>query len=59
MAARLPRSCRAKPLFLLAQTDPLRVYVNLPQTYSQLVHTGQPAIVTQAELQGQRGVRFP
>jgi RND family efflux transporter MFP subunit len=41
-----------KPLFLLAQTDPLRVYVNLPQTYSQLVHAGQPAIVTQAELQG-------
>jgi RND family efflux transporter MFP subunit len=41
-----------KPLFLLAQTDPLRVYVNLPQTYSQLVRTGQPATVTQAELQG-------
>jgi RND family efflux transporter MFP subunit len=41
-----------KPLFLLAQTDPLRVYVSLPQAYSQLVRTGQPATVTQAELQG-------
>ena len=41
-----------KPLFLLAQTDPLRVYVNLPQAYSQLVRTGQVATVTQAELQG-------
>lgn len=26
-----------KPLFLLAQTDPLRVYVNVPQSYAQLV----------------------
>jgi RND family efflux transporter MFP subunit len=41
-----------KPLFLLAQTDPLRVYVNLPQAYSQLVRTGQTATITQAELQG-------
>jgi RND family efflux transporter MFP subunit len=41
-----------KPLFLLAQTDPLRVYVNVPQSYAQLVRIGQPAVVTQAELQG-------
>jgi RND family efflux transporter MFP subunit len=41
-----------KPLFLLSQTDPLRVYVNVPQSYSQLVRTGQPAVVTQAELRG-------
>jgi RND family efflux transporter MFP subunit len=41
-----------KPLFLLAQTDPLRVYVNVPQSYAQLVRTGQPVVVTQAELQG-------
>lgn len=41
-----------KPLFLLAQTDPLRVYVNVPQAYSQLVRTGQPAVVSQAELRG-------
>ena len=40
-----------KPLFLLAQTDPLRVYVNVPQAYSQLVRIGQSVVVTQAELQ--------
>jgi len=39
-----------KPLFLLSKTDPLRVYVNVPQAYAQLVHPGQPAIVTQTEL---------
>ena len=41
-----------KPLFLLSQTDPLRVYVNVPQAYAQLVKTGQGAVVTQAELRG-------
>jgi RND family efflux transporter MFP subunit len=41
-----------KPLFLLSQTDPLRVYVNVPQAYAQLVRTGQPAVVTQAEMRG-------
>lgn len=43
-----------KPLFLLAQTDPLRVYANVPQAYAQLVRTGQPAVVTQAELHGRQ-----
>jgi RND family efflux transporter MFP subunit len=43
----------SRPLFLLAQTDPLRVYVNVPQTYAQLVRPGQPVVVTQAELRGQ------
>ena len=41
-----------KPLFLLAQRDPLRVYVNVPQAYAQLVRVGQPAQVTQDELRG-------
>jgi RND family efflux transporter MFP subunit len=41
-----------KPLFTLSQTDPLRVYVNLPQAYAQLVKPGQTAVVTQAELRG-------
>src|SRR4051812_34020741 len=41
-----------KPLFLLSQTDPLRVYVSVPQAYAQLVRTGQPAKVTQAEMRG-------
>jgi RND family efflux transporter MFP subunit len=43
-----------RPLFLLSQTDPLRVYVNVPQAYAQLVRPGMPAIVTQAELRGKQ-----
>ncbi len=43
-----------KPLFTLAQTDPLRVYVNVPQTYAQLVKPGQAVSVTQAELRGRK-----
>jgi len=39
-------------LFQLAQTDPLRVYVNVPQAYAQLVKPGQKVQVTQAELRG-------
>ena len=42
-----------KPLFLLSQTDPLRVYVSVPQSYANLVKTGQTVVVTQAELQNQ------
>ena len=41
-------------LFTLSQTDPLRVYVNIPQAYAQLVKLGQKVTVSQAELQGQR-----
>jgi RND family efflux transporter MFP subunit len=41
-----------KPLFLLSQTDPLRVYVSVPQAYAQLVKPGQHATVTQTELRG-------
>lgn len=40
-------------LFLLAQTDPLRVYVYVPQAYAQLVKPGQQVAVTQTELRGQ------
>ena len=43
-------------LFQLAQTDPLRVYVNVPQSYAHLVKAGQPVVVTQAELRGQKFV---
>jgi RND family efflux transporter MFP subunit len=43
-----------KPLFLLSQTDPLRVYVNVPQAYAQLVKPGQTATVTQTELHGRK-----
>lgn len=42
-----------RALFALAQTDPLRVYINVPQAYAQLVKAGQPVVVTQAELRGQ------
>jgi RND family efflux transporter MFP subunit len=42
-----------KALFLLAQTDPLRVYVNVPQSYSQLIKPGQQVSVVQAEMRGQ------
>ncbi|RYY67078.1 MAG: efflux RND transporter periplasmic adaptor subunit, partial [Comamonadaceae bacterium] len=41
-----------RPLFLLSQTDPLRVYVNVPQAYAHLVKPGQKASVVQAELRG-------
>jgi RND family efflux transporter MFP subunit len=41
-----------KPLFLLSQTDPLRVYINVPQAYAQLVRPGQTAVVTQPEMRG-------
>ena len=43
----------SKPLFTLTQTDPLRVFVNVPQAYAQLVKPGQAVTVTQAELHGQ------
>jgi RND family efflux transporter MFP subunit len=44
----------SKPLFTLAQTDPLRVYVNVPQTYAQLIKPGQTVSVTQSELRGRQ-----
>jgi RND family efflux transporter MFP subunit len=43
-----------KPLFLLSQTDPLRVYISVPQSYANLVKTGEAVTVTQAELQSQQ-----
>jgi RND family efflux transporter MFP subunit len=42
-----------RTMFVLAQTDPLRVYVNVPQTYAQRVKPGQEVNVTQSELLGQ------
>jgi RND family efflux transporter MFP subunit len=44
----------SRVLFTLAQTDPLRVYVNVPQSYAQLVKPGQAVMVTQPELRGER-----
>ena len=42
-----------RTMFVLSQTDPLRVYVNVPQTYAQRVKPGQEVNVTQSELLGQ------
>src|SRR4029079_11910304 len=33
-----------KTLFVLTQMDPLRVYVNVPQSYAQLVRLGQKVV---------------
>jgi len=41
-----------KVLFVLTQVDPLRIYVNVPQSYAQLVRPGQKVVVTQSELRG-------
>lgn len=42
----------ARALFVLTQTDTLRVYVDVPQAYAHLVKVGQEATITQAELRG-------
>jgi len=42
-----------RALFTMAQVDPLRVYVYVPQTYSQRVKVGDQVSVTQNELPGQ------
>jgi len=44
----------SRALFALAQSDPLRVYAQLPQAYAQNVAVGQKVVVTQAELPGQQ-----
>src|SRR5205823_252330 len=44
----------SRPLFLLTQTDPLRVYVFVPQAYAHQVKPGQPVVIRQAEMPGQR-----
>jgi len=44
----------SRVLFALSQTDPLRVYVSVPQAYAHLVKAGMKVSVTQSELAGQR-----
>jgi RND family efflux transporter MFP subunit len=41
-----------RALFVLTQTDPLRIYVNVPQSYAQVVKSGQMVKVSQPELAG-------
>jgi RND family efflux transporter MFP subunit len=43
----------SREIFRLARTDPLRVYVSLPQAYSQVVQTNDEAVLTFSELPGQ------
>lgn len=43
-----------KELFDVAQVDPLRVYVNVPQTYSPAIYIGMKAYLEQREYPGQR-----
>jgi len=47
------RGAGGRAMFVLSQTDPLRVYVNVPQSYAQLIKVGQPVAVSQNELRGQ------
>ncbi|TKC86239.1 efflux RND transporter periplasmic adaptor subunit [Trinickia terrae] len=44
----------SRALFALAQADPLRVYVQMPQAYAENVKVGMQVVVTQAELPGQQ-----
>jgi RND family efflux transporter MFP subunit len=44
----------ARALFIVTQTDPLRLYINVPQSYAQLIKVGQSVVVTQAELTGKK-----
>jgi len=41
-----------KPLFLIAKTDPLRVYINVPQSYTPWIKVGQGADITLDEQKG-------
>lgn len=43
-----------KELFDVAQVDPLRVYVNVPQTYSPAIVIGMKAFLEQGEYAGQK-----
>jgi RND family efflux transporter MFP subunit len=43
----------SREIFRLARTDPLRVYISLPQAYSQMVKTNDEAVLTFSELPGQ------
>jgi RND family efflux transporter MFP subunit len=44
----------AKELFDLAQVDPLRVFVAVPESYAPSIHTGLPACLELAEFSGKK-----
>jgi RND family efflux transporter MFP subunit len=43
-----------RAMFVLTQTDPLRIYINVPQSYAHLVKQGQEVNVVQGELRDQK-----
>jgi len=43
----------SREIFRLARIDPLRVYISLPQAYSQMVKTNDEATLTFSEMPGQ------
>jgi RND family efflux transporter MFP subunit len=45
---------QAKPLFVLAQVDPLRVYASVPQAYSSSIRPGMMAFIEMNEFPGQK-----
>jgi RND family efflux transporter MFP subunit len=44
----------AKELFFLAQVDPIRTFVGVPQTFAPSIHTGQRACLELAEMAGDK-----
>lgn len=44
----------SQQLFFLAQTDPIRVYVNVPEAYAPAIHTGLPAFLELAQYPGRK-----
>jgi RND family efflux transporter MFP subunit len=44
----------AQALFTITRIDPLRLYINVPQSYSALVRSGQDVTVRVAEMPGER-----
>jgi membrane fusion protein, multidrug efflux system len=43
-----------RELFDIARTDPLRVYVSVPQAYAPAIHPGVDAVITLQEFPGQK-----
>jgi len=44
----------SQELFFLAQTDPLRVYVNVPEAYAPSIHAGLPAYLELTQYPGRK-----
>ncbi len=44
----------SQDLFFLAQTDPIRVYVNVPEAYAPSIHAGLPAFLELTQYPGRK-----